>query len=268
MASRRRRVTLYSALTGDVCLLGVQLSFSFLLTPSDQFHDQTANCYVCARLFRTRCCTKSSLFRRPTFLETCICNYLKAAPTLLEPTPLWCGVNNNYPHIMAIQSSGNDSLSSEPFEPLFASTGGPWRHIITYQCNCRHTISMHFTHCTFLKLMFCFFFSLVTRAVSLLRGEIVLPNTCQLQRRFSLSCHSASPMLWLSRCCRDDNEFSRRTPRTNGSAGAECRSCRYLGDAHVPLPAYGGIKAGLKSSDLLSVWRGLTATAVIRQTEF
>lgn len=31
---------------------------------------------------------------------------------------------------------------------------------------------------------------------------------------------------------------------------------------------YGEIKAGLKSSDLLSVWRSLTATALIRQTEF
>lgn len=41
----------------------------------------------------------------------------------------------------------------------------------------------------------------------------------------------------------------------------------YICDARTPSP-YGRNKAGLKSCDLLSAWRGLTGTALIRQTEF
>lgn len=66
--------------------------------------------------------------------------------------------------------------------------------------------------------------------------------------------------------CYDSADVVVNAENTQDS-GREYLSCIYLRDARIP-PRIRWDKEGLKNGDLLSVWRGLAGTALIRQTEF
>lgn len=78
---------------------------------------------------------------------------------------------------------------------------------------------------------------------------------CGHQKWFSLRWHSTLLVLWLSRCSGEDNVFSQRMLRPYGTSERCVPPLRMWSD-----------EAGLKNSDLLSVWGGQTGTALIRQT--
>lgn len=108
--------------------------------------------------------------------------------------------------------------------------------------------------------------SLVTWAVSLSpeKSCLVTNATCRGDLVWAATLHCP---------CYDSADVLEKTMNSHGECweqtGEQGRvsELRISGRCTHPSP-YGGIKAGLKSSDLLSVWRGLTATALIRQTEF
>lgn len=108
--------------------------------------------------------------------------------------------------------------------------------------------------------------SLVTWAVSLSpeKSCLVTNATCWGDLVWAATLH---------RPCYDSADGVEKTMNSHGDRWEQTGEQGRASELHISgrcthRSPYGGIKAGLKSSDLLSVWRGLTATALIRQTEF